>query len=41
MRLVDDGVPSWARAILFWRKVLSVERRGVPRMLIGATGSSR
>lgn len=23
-------VPSWARAILFWRKVLAVERRGIP-----------
>jgi hypothetical protein len=23
-------VPAWARAILFWRKVLAVERRGIP-----------
>ena len=26
----SHAVPSWARAILFWRKVLAVESRGVP-----------
>lgn len=34
-RFDDDQVPSWARAILFWRKVLAVERRGVPLTLGG------
>jgi hypothetical protein len=24
------GVPSWASAILFWRKVDQVESRGIP-----------
>jgi hypothetical protein len=25
------GIPSWAIAILFWRKVLAVESKGIPR----------
>ena len=25
-----DGIPSWAIAILFWRKVDQVESRGIP-----------
>jgi len=29
-RWSGDQIPSWARAILFWRKVLAVERRGIP-----------
>ncbi len=32
-RWSGDQVPSWARAILFWRKVLAVERRGIPGSL--------
>ncbi|HEX7213208.1 MAG TPA: hypothetical protein VF578_03265 [Methylomirabilota bacterium] len=32
-RWSGDRVPSWARAILFWRKVLAVERRGIPGSL--------
>lgn len=24
------AIPAWAAAILFWRKVLDVESRGVP-----------
>jgi hypothetical protein len=32
-----EPVPSWARAILFWRKVLTVERRGVPLTLGGSS----
>ena len=30
MRSEASSVPGWARAILFWRKVLAVERAGVP-----------
>ena len=26
----EPEVPLWAQAILFWRKVLAVESRGVP-----------
>lgn len=26
----SEAVPGWARAILFWRKVLAVERSGIP-----------
>jgi hypothetical protein len=29
-RLGADGMPAWAVAILFWRKVQQVESRGVP-----------
>lgn|GEM_PF-5875853 len=35
MRVADEPVPSWARAILFWRKILALERRGIPRILSG------
>ena len=37
-RFSDEQVPSWARAILFWRKVLAVERGGIPGSLSGASG---
>jgi len=30
MRRESGAVPRWARAILFWRKVLMVERGGIP-----------
>jgi hypothetical protein len=33
VRFNDDQVPSWARAILFWRKVWALERSGVPGTL--------
>lgn len=26
----SETVPGWARAILFWRKVVAVERGGIP-----------
>jgi hypothetical protein len=31
MRSEAASVPRWARSILFWRKVLAVERGGIPR----------
>ncbi|HEY7041195.1 MAG TPA: hypothetical protein VID28_20165 [Methylomirabilota bacterium] len=37
-RFGDEQVPSWARAILFWRKVLAVERGGIPGSLSGLSG---
>ncbi|HWN02439.1 MAG TPA: hypothetical protein VNQ72_05480 [Candidatus Dormibacteraeota bacterium] len=30
MRSEAASVPRWARSILFWRKVLAVERGGIP-----------
>jgi hypothetical protein len=30
MRSEAGSVPGWASAILFWRKVLAVERGGIP-----------
>jgi hypothetical protein len=30
MTLDDCEVPPWAIAILFWRKVYAVERKGIP-----------
>jgi hypothetical protein len=30
MRSEASSVPGWARAILFWRCVLAVERGGIP-----------
>ena len=30
MRSEASSVPEWARAILFWRSVLAVERGGIP-----------
>ena len=30
MRSEAGSVPGWASAILFWRKVLAVERSGIP-----------
>lgn len=37
-RFSDAPVPSWARAILFWRKVLAVQRGGIPGVLSGPSG---
>ena len=30
MRSGAASAPAWARGILFWRKVVAVERRGIP-----------
>ena len=36
MRTSDaHETPFWALAILFWRKILAVERRGIPRTRSG------
>lgn len=37
-RFSDTPVPSWARAILFWRKVVAVQRGGIPGSLSGPNG---
>ena len=29
------GIPPWAVAILFWRKVLAVESKGIPAIRPG------
>jgi hypothetical protein len=44
VRSSDFEIPSWALAILFWRKVLRVESRGVPgsrNVQNGVEGSKR
>lgn len=38
MRSEEASVPRWARSILFWRKVLAVERGGIPGSRYEACG---
>lgn len=42
-KLGTDGIPSWAMAILFWRKIDQLESRGIPGIAhpSGSAGSGR
>jgi hypothetical protein len=36
-RLGAYEIPSWAIAVLFWRKVRQVESRGIPALAVSST----